>query len=254
MKTPTEVEVDGALPRSAVCAPDVVADQRPDPLQAGGSACALGHALPKTHHRKHRFDHVQRPQVMPVLRREAEERQQRPPLLRQTRRCLRMLRLDSATKASMPRSASALVSAYMMPVNDHPNVAIMTRLVIVVISCGWPTESALIRTISSSVAVSAVRRASSSSATCVPDLFIPNPRPKPLGRCALHRASRARRGARPRRARQGGASKGPALRPTRLSRPAAVGRGNPSSTPSRPRPASGSAGTGSTAESWSRSR
>ena len=59
---------------------------------------------------------------------------------------------------------------------------------------------------------------------------------------------RARRGARPRRARHGGARGGAAVGPTGLSRPAAVGRGGPAvHRAGRGRPAA-SAGTGSTAE------
>ena len=63
--------------------------------------------------------------------------------------------------------------------------------------------------ISSAMTVSAVRRASSSSVTRVRDLLTASRRPKPPGRRALHPSFKARRGARPRRARHGGARGAP---------------------------------------------
>ena len=112
---------------------------------------------------------------------------------------------------------------------------------------GAVLESAPIRSISSAVTVSAVRRASSSSATRVRDLLTASRRPQPPGRRALHRASRSPRS---------GASAGSTrrcsgelrLRADRTQPPCRRRPRRTSSTPSRPRPASGSAGTGSTAE------
>ena len=88
---------------------------------------------------------------------------------------------------------------------------------------------------------------SAPSATRVPDLLTASRRPKPPGRRALHRASGPPGSAAPagstRRCSRSSAFPADRTQPPCRRRPRRT-----SSTPSRPRPASGSAGTGSTAE------
>ena len=103
-----------------------------------------------------------------------------------------------------------------------------------------------IRSLSSAVAVSAVPRASSSATRARPPHRQPGD-PSPPGRRALHRTSRPAAGARPRRARHGGARE-LRLQADRTQPPCRRRPRRTSSRPSRPRPAGGSAGTGSTAE------
>ena len=80
----------------------------------GPAARAFGHTLTEPHGREARPDGVARAQMLPVLRREVEEGEQGFAIFDEAGDRL-LICENSATKASMPRSAWAHVSTYTTP-------------------------------------------------------------------------------------------------------------------------------------------